>query len=120
MEPKELALLAAKALDSKKGGDIKVMEVTDLTSLADYFVICTGSSTTQINALCDCVEEKLEVEGGEKALRREGHRGGIWVLLDYGCMVIHVFNDEAREFYALERLWNDGKSVDLTDVLMPR
>lgn len=120
MEPKELALLAAKALDSKKGGDIKVMEVTDLTSLADYFVICTGSSTTQINALCDCVEEKLEVEGGEKALRREGHRGGIWVLLDYGCVVIHVFNDEAREFYALERLWNDGKSVDLTDVLMPR
>lgn len=120
MNPKELALLAAKALDSKKGGDIKVMEVTDLTSLADYFVICTGSSTTQINALCDCVEEKLEVEGGEKALRREGHRGGIWVLLDYGCVVIHVFNDEAREFYALERLWNDGKSVDLSDVLMPQ
>ena len=120
MEPKELALLAAKALDSKKGVDIKVMEVTDLTSLADYFVICTGSSTTQINALCDCVEEKLETEGGEKAIRREGHRGGIWVLLDYGCVVIHVFNDEAREFYALERLWNDGKSVDLTDVLMPR
>ncbi len=120
MEPKELALLAAKVLDSKKGVDIKVMEVTDLTSLADYFVICTGSSTTQINALCDCVEEKLETEGGEKAIRREGHRGGIWVLLDYGCVVIHVFNDEAREFYALERLWNDGKSVDLTDVLMPR
>ena len=113
-------MLAAKALDSKKGVDIKVMEVTDLTSLADYFVICTGSSTTQINALCDCVEEKLETEGGEKAIRREGHRGGIWVLLDYGCVVIHVFNDEAREFYALERLWNDGKSVDLTDVLMPR
>lgn len=119
MNPKELALLAAKALDSKKGMDIKVMEVTDLTSIADYFVICTGSSTTQINALCDCVEEKLETEGGEKALRREGHRGGIWVLLDYGCVVIHVFNNEAREFYALERLWNDGKSVDLTDVLLP-
>ena len=120
MTPKDLALLAAKALDSKKGTDIKVMEVTDLTSLADYFVICTGSSTTQINALCDCVEEKLETEGGEKALRREGHRGGIWVLLDYGCVVIHVFNDEAREFYALERLWNDGKSVDLSDVLLPQ
>lgn len=117
MTPKELALLAAKALDSKKGADIKVMEVTDLTSLADYFVICTGSSTTQINALCDCVEEKLEVEGGEKALRREGHRGGIWVLIDYGCVVVHVFNDEAREFYALERLWNDGKNVDLSEVL---
>ncbi len=119
MTPKELALLAAKALDSKKGTDIKVMEVTELTSLADYFVICTGGSTTQINALCDCVEEKLEVEGGEKPLRREGHRGGIWVLLDYGCLVVHVFNDEAREFYALERLWNDGKSVDLSEVLVP-
>lgn len=117
MTPKEMALLAAKALDSKKGAEIKVMEVTELTSLADYFVICTGGSTTQINALCDAVEEKLEVEGGEKPLHREGHRGGIWVLLDYGCIVVHVFNDEAREFYSLERLWNDGKIVDLSDIL---
>ena len=118
MTPKEMALLAAKALDSKKGAEIKVMEVTELTSLADYFVICSGSSTTQINALCDIVEEKLETEGGEKPLHREGHRGGTWVLLDYGCIVVHVFNNEAREFYSLERLWNDGKSVDLSDVLM--
>jgi len=118
MTPKEMALLAAKALDSKKGAEIKVMEVTELTSLADYFVICSGSSTTQINALCDIVEEKLETEGGEKPLRREGHRGGTWVLLDYGCVVVHVFNNEAREFYSLERLWNDGKSVDLSDVLL--
>ena len=118
MTPKEMALLAAKALDSKKGAEIKVMEVTELTSLADYFVICSGSSTTQINALCDVVEEKLETEGGEKPLRREGHRGGTWVLLDYGCVVVHVFNNEAREFYSLERLWNDGKSVDLSEVLV--
>lgn len=118
MTPKEMALLAAKALDSKKGAEIKVMEVTELTSLADYFVICSGGSTTQINALCDIVEEKLETEGGEKPLRREGHRGGTWVLLDYGCVVVHVFNNEAREFYSLERLWNDGKSVDLSEVLV--
>ena len=118
MTPKEMALMAVKALDSKKGQEIKVMEVTELTSLADYFVICTGGSTTQINALCDVVEEKLEVECGEKPLHREGHRGGIWVLLDYGCIVVHVFNNEAREFYSLERLWNDGKNVDLSDVLM--
>lgn len=117
MTPKEMALLAVKALDSKKGAEIKMMEVTELTSLADYFVICTGGSTTQINALCDAVEEKLETEGGEKPLHREGHRGGIWVLLDYGCLVVHVFNNEAREFYSLERLWNDGKNVDLSDVL---
>ena len=119
MTPKEMAILAAKALDSKKGAEIKVMEVTDLTSLADYVVICTGGCTTQINALCDAVEEKLEVEGGEKALHREGHRGGIWVLLDYGCVVVHVFNNEAREFYSLERLWNDGKNVDLSEILAP-
>ena len=117
MTPKELAILAAKALDSKKGSDIKVMEVTDLTSLADYFVICTGSSNTQINALCDAVEEKFETEAGEKALHREGHRGGTWVLLDYGCVVVHVFNNEAREFYSLERLWSDGKPLDLGEIL---
>lgn len=119
MTPKEMAILAAKALDSKKGVEIKVMEVTELTSLADYFVICTGSSTTQINALCDAVEEKLELEGSEKPLHREGHRGGTWVLLDYGCIVVHVFNNEAREFYSLERLWNDGKNVDLSGILAP-
>ena len=117
MEAKEMAILAAKALDSKKGGEIKVMEVTDLTSLADYFVICTGSSNTQINALCDAVEEKLAGEAGEKPLHREGHRGGVWVLLDYGCLVVHVFDTEAREFYGLERLWSDGKPVDLAGVL---
>ena len=110
MTPKELAVLAAKALDGKKGEEIRVMEVTELTVLADYFVICTGSSNTQINALCDAVEEKLEAEAGEKPLHREGHRGGIWVLLDYGCL---VFNSEAREFYGLERLWSDGKPIDI-------
>ena len=119
MTPKELALLAAKALDSKKGQDIKVIEVTELTSLADYFVICNGGSNTQINALCDAVEEKLEIEVGERAIHREGHRGGIWVLLDYGCIVVHVFNQEAREFYSLEHLWSDGTPVDLTEVLTP-
>lgn len=117
MTPKELAILAAKALDSKKGMDISVMDVEGLTSLTDYFVICTGGSNTQINALCDAVEEQMEKEGGEKALRREGHRGGTWVLLDYGCVVVHVFNSEAREFYSLERLWNDGTPVDLSEVL---
>ena len=116
MTPKEMATLAVQALDSKKGVDIKVMEVTELTTLADYFVICTGSSNTQINALCGAVEEKLAVEAGEKPLHREGHRDGTWVLLDYGCVVVHVFSDEAREFYDLERLWSDGKPVELTEL----
>lgn len=116
LKPKEMALLAAKALDAKKGKDIKVLEIEPITTLADYFVICTGSSNTQINALCDEVEKSL-AEAGEQPLHREGHRGGTWVLLDYGCIAVHVFNAEAREFYSLEHLWADGKEIDLTDVL---
>ena len=116
LKPKELALLAAKALDAKKGRDVKVLEIERLTTLANYFVICTGGSNTQINALCDEVEQELSAVG-EEPLHREGHRGGTWVLLDYGCVAVHVFNAEAREFYSLEHLWADGKELDLTGVL---
>ena len=114
--PKELAILAAKALDEKKGKEISAIEITDITTLADYFVIATGSSNTQINALCGAVEKNLE-EGGVKVLRREGYRDGTWVLLDYGCICVHVFSAEARAFYDLERLWADGKPLDLSGVL---
>ena len=112
--PKEMALLAAKALDEKKGRNVRVIEVTALTTLADYFVICSGGSNTQINALCDNVEKVL-TEQGEEPLHREGYRGGTWVLLDYGCVAVHVFNEEAREFYSLERLWQDGIEVKLAE-----
>lgn len=115
--PKELALIAAKALDEKKGKEIAALEITDLTTLADYFVIATGTSNTQINALSGAVEKALEEQAGEKPLRREGYRDGTWVLLDYGCIAVHVFNAEARAFYDLERLWADGKPLDLTGVL---
>ena len=113
---KEMALAAAKALDSKKGRDIKVLEIDKITTLADYFVICSGGSNTQINALCDEVEKELD-KLGEQPLHREGYRGGTWVVLDYACVVIHVFNDEARKFYSLEHLWADGEEIDLTGVL---
>jgi ribosome-associated protein len=118
IEAKELALAAAKALDSKKGRDIKVLQIDKITTLADYFVICSGGSNTQINALCDEVEKQLDALG-EKPLHREGYRGGTWVLLDYDCVAVHVFNEEAREFYSLERLWSDGIEVDLSAVLTP-
>ena len=116
MTPKEMAMAAVKALDDKKGQEISAIEITDLTTIADYFVIATGTSNTQINALCGAVENELD-ELNEHVLRREGYRDGTWVLLDYGCVVVHVFSKEAREFYSLERLWKDGKAVDLSGVL---
>ena len=117
MTPKELAIIAAKALDEKKGKEIATIEVTEQTTLADYFVIATGTSNTQINALCGAVEKAMDEQAGEKPLRREGYRDGTWVLLDYGDIVVHVFSPEAREFYSLERLWKDGKPLDLSGVL---
>ena len=115
--PKELALLAARALSDKKGREIRVLEISELTTLADYFVLASGSSNTQINALVDSVEKVLAEEADEQPLHREGYRGGTWVLLDYGCIAIHVFNQEAREFYGLERLWQDGKPVDISGII---
>ncbi|MBR1689308.1 MAG: ribosome silencing factor [Oscillibacter sp.] len=117
MTPKELAIIAAKALDEKKGKEIAAIEITDLTTLADYFVIATGSSNTQINALSGAVEKAMKEQAGEDPLRREGYRDGTWVLLDYGCVAVHIFSEEARAFYSLERLWSDGKPLDLSGVL---
>ena len=114
MTPKELAMIAVKALDEKKGKDIAAIQITDLTVLADYFVIATGSSNTQINALSGAVEKAMEEQGGEPLLHREGHRDGTWVLLDYGSVTVHIFSEEAREFYSLERLWRDGQPMDLS------
>ena len=113
---REMAEIAVKALDSEKGKEIRLIRIDKITTLAEYFVICTGTSNTQINALCDAVEKEL-TEKGEEPLHREGYRGGTWVLLDYGCVVVHVFNDEARKFYSLEHLWADGEEVDLSAIL---
>ena len=116
LTPKEIALLAAKALDSKKGLDIKVLETGHLTTLADYFVLCSATSTTQIKALSDVCEKELKA-AGEPPHHVEGHRGGTWILLDFSSVVVHIFNEEAREFYDLERLWSDATPVDLSGVL---
>ena len=109
--PKELALLAARALSDKKGKEIQALEIADLTTLADYFVLATGSSNTQINALVDNVEKVLHEEAGEDPLHREGYRGGTWVLLDYGSVIVHVFTPEAHDIYDLEHLWADAKEL---------
>ena len=105
---KEVAAIAAKALDSKLGKDISLIEITDVSTLADYFLICTATSNTHVKTLCDAVEEAMDA-AGEPLLNREGHRGGTWVLMDFGSVVVHVFTAETRSFYDLERLWQDGK-----------
>ncbi len=110
MTTKEIALAAARALEDKKCVGLKLLEVTDVTTLAEYFLICTGTSNTHVNTLCDAVEEAVE-NCGEPLLHREGHRGGTWVLLDFGSLVVHVFTEETRSFYDLERLWNDARPV---------
>ena len=118
LAPKEIAIAVTKALDEKKGMDISLLKIDRVSSLADYFLICTGTSNTHVKTLCDYAEFTLE-ELGETMLGREGHRGNAWELLDYGTLVIHVFNDEARKFYDLERLWADAEKIDLSEIVMP-
>ncbi|MCC8023093.1 MAG: ribosome silencing factor [Clostridiales bacterium] len=115
MERLDLVKTAVKALDEKKAQDIQVIEITDLTILADYFILATGSSSTQVKALADEVEHKLSLAGREPS-HIEGKSTG-WILLDYGSVVIHVFYGEQREFYQLEKLWQEGKALDISTLL---
>ena len=113
---KQVAYEVTKALDAKKGMDIKLLRIADVSSLADYFLICTGTSSTHVKTLCDYAEYTL-TELGEPMLGREGHRGNSWELLDFGSVVVHVFTEEAREFYALERLWADAQKIALSEII---
>ena len=117
LSPKEIAYSVTKALDEKKGMNIKLLKIDRVSSLADYFLICTGTSNTHVRTLCDYAEYVLE-ELGEPMLGREGHRGNSWELLDYGTIVVHVFTEEAREFYSLERLWADAETIDISDIII--
>jgi len=116
MTDREIVGVAVKALDGRRGKDIRVLFTGDQTTLADYFIICNGSSNTQVKALADAVEDNLSLKG-EEPHHVEGHRGGQWTLLDYSSVVVHVFTDEAREFYDLERLWKDATPVDISQYL---
>ena len=116
LTPIEIAGYVVNALDGKKAQDIKLLRTTDITILADYFVICTAGSTTQLKTFSDEIEMVLK-EKGESPLRREGSRTGGWVLLDFGCVVVHLFLKEAREFYTLERLWSDAEEIDISGMI---
>ena len=117
MSAKKVAYEVTKALDEKKGIDIKLLQIDKISSLADYFLICTGTSNTHVKTLCDYAEYTLE-QLGEPMLGREGHRGNAWELLDFGSIVVHVFTEEAREFYALERLWADAEEINISDIII--
>lgn len=110
-----MAKLACKALDDKKGEDIKVIDISQISVLADYFVIANGTNDSQVRALVEAVEEELDKAGFE-VKQREGYGLGSWVLLDFGEIIVHVFDKENRLFYDLERIWRDGKSVEIEEL----
>ena len=113
METKQKLDIIEKALDDKKASQIEILDVKEQTSLADYFIIASCQSTVQVRACADEVEEKMQ-ESGEEVRHTEGYRNGSWILMDYGDVIVHVMQQEKREFYAIERLWDDVSAENLT------
>lgn len=111
--PFELARVAALAADSKKAGDIALLDLSSLTDVCDYFLICTGENARQVDAIVDEVREKVSANCGVSPLSCEGREGLSWVLVDYGPVVVHVFRPETRDYYRLESLWADAPRVKL-------
>ena len=112
---REMAKIACEALADKKGEDIRVIDISKVSVLSDYFIICNGSNPNQVNALVDEVEDCLG-KAGYSAKQREGYGLGNWVLLDFGDIIVHIFDRENRSFYNLERIWSDGISVNIDEL----
>ena len=111
MEQSKMMLkLIYQALEDKKGEDIVMIDISQVSVLADYFVICSAGNDSQIQALVDNVDEKMH-ENGYQIRQQEGRNSGTWVLLDYGDVIVHIFERENRSFYTLERIWNDGRRI---------
>ena len=116
LSPRELALVAVRALYGKQGFDVKLYHVEDATIITDYYVICTGRSTTHVKALADEACYRLDL-GGVHAAHVEGRETGTWILLDFGSVIAHVFSRDDRDYYKLERLLPEGTEVDIADFL---
>lgn len=112
---REMAKIACEALADKKGEDIRVIDISQISVLADYFIIANGTSESQVRALVDNVEEQLDKHGVEPK-QCEGYGLGSWVLLDFGDIIVHVFDRENRLFYDLERIWSDGRSINIDEL----
>ena len=119
MTSKEIALLAIEAASDKKAEDIVALDVSQLLVVTEYFVIATGRTNIQVRAIADSVEEVLRDKGGEKPIGREGTGENKWVLLDYGDVVIHVFQPAERDFYRLEKLWSDAPRLEASGKMAP-
>lgn len=109
-QTKKMVKTAYQALDEKKGEDIKIINLEGISVLADYFIIANGTNSSQVQALVDNVEEELH-KAGYSLKQREGYSNGNWVLLDFGDLIVHIFDRENRLFYDLERIWRDGKEI---------
>ncbi len=115
MTVKEQLPIAVKALDAKIAGDISVLKIEEISTLAEYFIICTGNSSTHVRTLSDAVEQKFD-EVGIPPHHIEGH-GGTWVLMDYGGIIIHIFTEEGRRFYQLDKVWADAIPIPVDEML---
>lgn len=113
---KELAKIAYAALDEKKANDIKIIDISQISVLADYFIIASGSNRNQVQAMVDSVQEDLFKKAGVEAKQVEGYQSGNWILLDYADIIVHVFDEENRLFYDLERIWRDGQDIKIEDL----
>lgn len=111
-DDKAMILAAYEAADSKKAEDIKVLDITGISPIADYFIICSGKNPIQVGAIAAEVEDKL-AEKGYELYHKEGYESSRWILLDYGNVIVHVFHEEDRRFYNLERLWADAKVINI-------
>ncbi len=114
MDSRELAKIAIAALEEKKGEDIRIIDISEVSVIADYFIIASGSNINQVQALADNVQEKL-YKAGAKERQIEGYNTGSWILLDFNDVIIHVFSQEDRLFYDLERIWRDGKTISVKE-----
>lgn len=115
VQAKEMAKIAYHALDEKKGEDIRIIDIAGISVLADYFIIANGSSESQVQAMVDNVEEEMH-KAGYSLKQWEGYGSGNWVLLDFGDVIVHVFDKENRLFYDLERIWRDGKNIGIAEL----
>jgi len=114
-DAKEMVKAAYQALDSKKGENIKIIDISNVSVMADYFIIANGSNRNQVQALVDQVQEEL-LKLGQEPAQIEGYRTGSWILMDYKDIIVHVFSKEDRLFYDLERIWRDGTDIEIGDL----